>query len=81
VLGPFAQLLWSINQATRALFRSAKAGLAAQLLFFWLKYLDRLVPDGEARDGASALFLLARKSTGSLAPRDAIDYYCGAQRQ
>ena len=81
VLGPFAQLLWSINQATRALFRSAKAGLAAQLLFFWLKYLDRLVPDGEARDGASALFLLARKSIGSLAPRDAIAYYRGAQRQ
>jgi SAM-dependent methyltransferase len=81
VLGPFAQLLWSINQATRALFRSAKAGLVAQLLFFWLKYLDRLVPDAEARDGASALFLLARKSGARMSPHDAVAYYRGAQRR
>jgi len=81
VLGPFAQLLWSINQSTRALFRSARAGLAAQLLFFWLKYFDHFVPDGEARDGASALFLLARKSNRSISPRDAVDYYRGAQRR
>ena len=81
VLGPFAQLLWSINQSVRALFRSATAGLVAQLLFFWLKYLDRLVPDGEARDGASALFLLARKSASSISPRDAVLYYRGAQRR
>jgi SAM-dependent methyltransferase len=81
VLGPFAQLLWSINQSTRALFRSARAGLIAQLLFFWLKYLDRLVPDGEARDGASALFLLARKSDSSISPREAVLYYRGAQRR
>ena len=81
VLGPFAQLLWSINQSARALFRSAKAGLAAQLLFFWLKYLDRLVPDDEARDGASALFLLARKSEETFSPHDAVAYYRGAQHQ
>ena len=81
VLGPFAQLLWSINQSARALCRSAKAGLAAQLLFFWLKYFDRLVPDGEARDGASALFLLARKSDSSISPHDAVLYYRGAQRK
>ena len=81
VLGPFAQLLWSINQSARALFRSAKAGMAVQLLFFWLKYFDRLVPDAEARDGASALFLLARKSGAGLSPREAIDYYRGAQRR
>ena len=80
VLGPFAQLLWSINQSARALFRSAKAGMVAQLLFFWLKYLDRLVPDREARDGASALFLLARKSNSSISPRDDVLYYRGAQR-
>ena len=81
VLGPFAQLLWSINQSARALFRSAKAGMAVQLLFFWLKYFDRLVPDAEARDGASALFLLARKSGAGLSPREAVDYYRGAQRR
>ena len=80
VLGPFAQLLWSINQATRALFRSAKAGMVAQLLFFWLQYLDRLVPDAEARDGASALFLLARKSGEPISPREAVLYYRGAQK-
>lgn len=80
VLGPFAQLLWSINHAARSLFRSAKAGFAAEVLFFWLKYFDRLVPDPLARDGASGLFLLARKAGTSLSPKQIVDYYRGAQR-
>lgn len=80
-LGPFAQLLWSINHATRALFRSARAGLIVEIFFFWLKYFDRLVSDSEARDGASALFLLARKSDRSILPHDAVTYYRGAQAQ
>lgn len=80
VLGPFAQLLWSINHAARSLFRSAKAGFAAELLFFWLKYFDRLVPDRFARDGASGLFFLGRKAATSLSPKEIVDYYRGAQR-
>jgi SAM-dependent methyltransferase len=81
VLGPFAQLLWSINQSTRALFRSSKAGVAAQLLFFWLKYLDRFVREDFARDSASALFFLGRKGEGTMSPSDIVAYYRGGQRR
>jgi SAM-dependent methyltransferase len=81
VLGPFAQLLWSINLAARSLFRSVRAGMIAQMLFFWLKYFDRLVPEDHARDGASALFLLGRKSSETISPRDAVRYYRGAQKR
>ena len=81
VLGPFAQLLWSINHSARSLFRSHRAGFAAEILFSWLKYLDRLVPDSFARDAASALFFLGRKSGTSLSPQDIVNYYRGAQRR
>ncbi|QIK77605.1 class I SAM-dependent methyltransferase [Sphingomonas piscis] len=81
VLGPFAALVWSINQAATALFRSRAAGLLAQLSVFWLKYLDRLVPDSSARDAASAIFFLGRKTMATLSPKDAIAYFRGVQRR
>ncbi len=78
VQGPFTVLLWSINYAARGLFRSFRAGLVAKLLFFWLKYFDRLVPERFAVDGASGLYFLGRKSGAPLSPAEVVQYYRGS---
>jgi SAM-dependent methyltransferase len=80
-LGPAAQLVWSIDYFFRGLFRSVKAGGAAKLMFFWLKYFDRLLDRRHAIDGASAVFFLGRKSDRELRPRDMVAYYKGADRR
>lgn len=80
VAGPGTQLLWSVDHLTRGLTRSQHAGRVARALFFWLRFLDRLVPRRYASDGASGVYFLGRRSDIELAPHDIIDYYPGAQR-
>jgi SAM-dependent methyltransferase len=79
VAGPGTELLWSVDHLTRGLLRSELAGKLARGLFFWLRYLDRLVPDRFAMDSASAYYFLGRRSEHELAPHDIVEYYRGAQ--
>jgi SAM-dependent methyltransferase len=78
--GPGTQLLWSVDHAVRALFRSEFAGKLARGAFSWLRYLDRAVPAEWAMDNATAYFFLGRRSEKALAPHDIVAYYRGAQR-
>ncbi len=80
VAGPGTELVWSVDHLTRGLLRSQLAGKLARGLFFWLRYLDRLVPDEFAMDDASAYYFLGRRSGHELAPHDIVRYYRGAQR-
>lgn len=77
-MGPATQLIWSIEHVVRGLFRSVRAGSIAHLAFFWLKYLDLLIPAHFAVDGASAVFFLGRKSTEILSPKAMPACYRGA---
>jgi ubiquinone/menaquinone biosynthesis C-methylase UbiE len=79
VAGPGTQLLWSVDHIVRALLRSEPAGKLARLAFFWLRYLDRLVPTAFAMDDASAYYFLGRRSERELSPREIVAYYRGAQ--
>jgi SAM-dependent methyltransferase len=79
VAGPGTQLLWSIDHLVRGLMRSELAGKLARALFFWLHYLDRLVPTTFAMDSASAYYFLGRRATRELTPCEIVDYYAGAQ--
>lgn len=74
-MGPFAHLVTAIGGAVEALTGSAKLGLGSQLAFFWLTWLDRLVPAHRRLDNASAVWFLGRKTARSLRPREAIQHY------
>jgi SAM-dependent methyltransferase len=80
VAGPGTQLLWSVDHAVRGLLRSELAGKLARGLFFWLRYLDRLVPPAFAMDSASAYYFLGRRADRELTPEEILAYYRGAQR-
>jgi SAM-dependent methyltransferase len=80
VAGAATGLLWSIDHVIRGLLRSELAGKLARGFFFWLRYLDPIVSDPFAADSASAYFFLGRRSDHELTPREAVDYYRGAQR-
>jgi SAM-dependent methyltransferase len=80
VAGPGTQLLWSIDHMARGLLRSEPAGKLTRALFFWLRYLDHLIPATFAMDNASAYYFLGRRSGCELAPSEIVDYYRGAQQ-
>ena len=80
VAGPGAQILTSLDHLFRGLFRSELAGKVARGAFFWLRYLDRLIPSAFAMDNASAYYFLGRRSERELSAAEAIDYYRGAHR-
>jgi ubiquinone/menaquinone biosynthesis C-methylase UbiE len=80
VAGPGTQVLWSVDHLVRAVIRSELAGKLARVPFFWLRYLDRLVPTRFAMDDATAYYFLGRRSSRELTPRDIANYYRGAQR-
>lgn len=77
--GPALQLMWSIDYFVRGLFRSRAAGKAAKLLFFWLQYLDRLIPERYAVDGASGVFFMGSKYAAAVGPKEIVRHYRGAQ--
>jgi ubiquinone/menaquinone biosynthesis C-methylase UbiE len=80
VAGPGAQMLTSLDHLVRGLLRSELAGKLARAVFFWLRYLDRLVPTAYAMDNASAYYFLGRRSERELSAVEIIDYYRGAHR-
>ena len=80
VAGPGSQLLASLDHLVRGLLRSQLAGRLARAVFFWLRYLDGLVPPEYAMDDASAYYFLGRRSERELTPREIVAYYRGAQR-
>jgi SAM-dependent methyltransferase len=79
VAGPGTQLLWTIDHVARGLFRSAQVGKAFRVCFFWVQYLDRIIPPSYSCDDASAVYFLGKKSEHTLQPPEIIAHYQGAQ--
>jgi len=77
--GAGTQLLWTIDFFSRSLFRSEKVGKLFKLLFFWLRYVDEIIPEKYAVDSASGVFFLGIKTEKILLPPDIIKHYQGAQ--
>jgi len=77
--GPGTQLLWSIDYFFRGLFRSRTVGKFFKLVFFWIQYLDKLIPEQYAIDAASGIYFVGRKRHEPAVPADIITYYKGAQ--
>jgi len=78
VTGPGVGLIWSIDALVRGLFRSGKAGNIAKLAVFWLKYLDRAIPEPYRIDGACGVYFLGRREERELLPREMPAQYLGA---
>jgi SAM-dependent methyltransferase len=77
--GAGTQLLWSIDNFFRGLFRSRKIGKIIKLCFFWLRYVDSAIPETYNVDAASGVFFLGRKSSSSISRQSLVDHYRGAQ--
>jgi SAM-dependent methyltransferase len=80
VAGPGTQLLTSADHVVRGLVRSELAGKLARAALWWLRLLDRLIPDAYATDDASAYYFLGRRAEQDLSPHAIVGYYRGAQR-
>lgn len=78
--GPGTQLLWSIEYLFHSLFRSRAVGKGFKILFFWLQYLDSLIPESYSIDGASAVYFLGCKKNSPITPKSIIDHYKGVYR-
>ncbi|PWQ99783.1 class I SAM-dependent methyltransferase [Leucothrix pacifica] len=77
--GAGTQLLWAIEYFSRGIFRSRNIGKIFKLLFFWLQYLDSLIPESYNIDAASGVFFAGRKQSKSISDEAIVSHYGGAQ--
>jgi SAM-dependent methyltransferase len=78
--GPGTQLIWTLEYVSRSLFRSTKVGKLVKILFFWLCWLDRLIPARFAIDSAPGVFFLGCRAEREVTPHEMVAHYRGAQR-
>lgn len=78
--GPGTQLLTALDHLARGLFRSRTAGAVVKALLFWLRLLDRAVPEDYAVDASATVFLLGRRATEEVDLHEVLRHYRGAQR-
>jgi hypothetical protein len=66
------------------LFRPASnhryAGKVIRMLFFWLRFVDIIVPDSYNIDGACGVYFMGRKSESSMKGHEIVPYYQGNQK-
>jgi SAM-dependent methyltransferase len=77
--GAGTQLLWSIDNFVRGVFRSRRVGKVIKLGFFWLQYFDRIIPESYNIDAASGVFFLGRKQSAVINGNEVIAHYKGSQ--
>jgi SAM-dependent methyltransferase len=73
--GAGTQLLWTIEHFVASLTRSRIAGKLAKMLFFPVRFFDRLCDPVLSMNTASSFFFYGRKSSSVLKPGDIINYY------
>lgn len=78
VLGPGAQLIWSLDYFMRGVFRSRVAGRLARLAFCWLRAADLFIPRAHQVDAACGVYFLGTKSAQPIGLRDVVCCYQGA---
>jgi SAM-dependent methyltransferase len=78
--GVGTSLIWSIAYFFRGLFRSRGAGRMARVMFFWLRWFDRIIPAGYAIDGACGCYFLGTLAESPISGKEAVRRYRGAAR-
>lgn len=56
------------------------AGPLVEAGFFWLRYLDGVIPPSCASEGACGVWFISSRTETEMTPRQAIAYYKGAKR-
>tara|TARA_X000000950_G_C13889798_1_gene650373 strand:+ start:267 stop:1196 length:930 start_codon:yes stop_codon:yes gene_type:complete len=68
-------LVWSLAYFFKGIFRSQIIFQLTKVLFFWLKYFDKLIPNKYNIDGASGCYFLGKKNKKILSNNDIIGFY------
>lgn len=78
--GVGTSLIWSLDYFFSGLFRSRIIGKITRVLFFWLRFFDRIIPYAYNIDGACGVFFLGQKTISMRSDLEIIRYYQGNQR-
>ncbi len=81
IAGVGTSLMWSLGYFFSGIFRSYKVGLGFRILFFWLRFVDRIIPEKYNIDGASGIYFYGIKDSSfrGISNFELISYYKGAQ--
>lgn len=79
-LGVATSLLWSLDFFFTGLFRSRLVGRSIRILFFWISYLDQLIPESYNIDGACGVYFTGRKKQENINQKDILIHYKGSQK-
>jgi SAM-dependent methyltransferase len=78
--GPGSTLLLAIRYTMAGVFRHRRLGTAvACLLFFWVRFFDRIIPRNYTIDAACGSYFLGQKTERPLDPHAMVAYYGGAR--
>ena len=83
IVGGLGQsLLWSIEYFSRGIFRSRIAGKIMKSCFFWLRWIEKIIPDSYNQDGACGSYFLGQKplTVFETTSFDLLNEYEGAQK-
>jgi SAM-dependent methyltransferase len=82
VSGVGQSFLWSLEYFVSGLFRLRAAGKIAKAFFFWIRWLEKFIPDGWNSDGACGCYFLGKKVVDmqSKTIGDFLVQYDGAQK-
>ena len=78
IQGTGSGMIWAIRYFWRAFGVGDKASTLLAAPWFWLRYLDRLMPRDHNTDSAMSFFFLGRKSDRKLSPKEIKAYYRAA---
>ena len=79
IAGPGVALAWALDHWVRGVTRSRSAGRLVAIACSWMGWLERAIPERFARDSASCLYFVGRRSERAITPRELIARYRGAQ--
>jgi ubiquinone/menaquinone biosynthesis C-methylase UbiE len=78
--GPGTQTVWTVEHLARSVFRSRMTGKMAKAAFFWVRYLDMIIPTPYQIDSASGVFFMGRKNGRTISVEEIVQHYSGADR-
>ena len=79
--GVGTSLIWSLDFFFSGLFRTRYVGKLIRILFFWLKYFDKLIPFSFNIDGACGVYFMGIKSNKEIKNDEIVYYYQGDQKK
>ena len=78
--GAGTALIWSLSAFFTGLFRSKSGGKIARILFFWLRFFDRVIPVPYNIDAACGVFFIGQKTNITVSDLEVIAHYGGSQQ-